>query len=257
MVTTQIGRAKTKTRKELLEPKIIQTNFDGPILTLRYNPTMSSKVHGIIKNLQIILDSNEELKAVFGETPRVVYRRAKNLKDILVRATLPKTENGNEAIGSKSCNKPRCQTCKNVQNSKCFQNHDNSKEFQIKSGPNDCSTSNVVYLINCKSCKIQYVGSSKGQFRTRFNNYKSHHRNYCKRDKNGTLEKGNSVPQQLFHKHFLQEGHNGISDMIFTLIDKADNNAEVLKRESFWQFKLNTFEPHGLNVRNVPHGQYA
>ena len=77
MVTTQIGRAKTKTRKELLEPKIIQTNFDGPILTLIYNPTMSSKVHGIIKNLQIILDSNKEFKAVFGKTPRVVYRRAK------------------------------------------------------------------------------------------------------------------------------------------------------------------------------------
>ena len=61
MVTTQIGRAKTKTRKELLEPKIIQTNFDDLILTLRYNPAISSKIHGIIKNLQIILDSNEEL----------------------------------------------------------------------------------------------------------------------------------------------------------------------------------------------------
>ena len=129
MVTKQIGRAKTKTRKELLEPKIIQTNFDGPILTLRYNPTMSSKVHGIIKILQIILDSNKELKAVFGETPRVVYRRAKHLKDILVRATLPNPENGNEAIGSKSCNKPRCQTCKNIQNTKCFQNYDTRKEF--------------------------------------------------------------------------------------------------------------------------------
>ena len=48
-----------------------------------------------------------------------------------------------------------------------------------------------------------------------------------------------------------QPGHNGIQDMSFKIIDCASNLTDIKKRESFWQYKLKTFSPNGLNERNV------
>ena len=39
-----------------------------------------------------ILQLNEQHKKVFSEAPRVTFRRAKNLNDNLVRASLPKSK---------------------------------------------------------------------------------------------------------------------------------------------------------------------
>ena len=46
-----------------------------------------------------------------------------------------------------------------------------------------------------------------------------------------------------------------MDDWRVALIDRADNRKELRRRESFWQYKLNIFFPHGLNERNVP-GEY-
>ena len=177
-------------------------------------------------------------------------------KDVLVRATLPKSSTYDHA-GSKGCSKSRCLTCANVQNTNTFCNSGGSKTFTIRRGPLTCDTPNVVYLVRCKTCDIQYVGSSKSAFRTRFNNYKSHHRGYLKRKDAGTLGVGRVMPQLALHSHFAQTDHHGIDDMQFTLIDSATNNTDARKRESFWQYKLATFEPAGLNVRNVPQGEFG
>ena len=42
-----------------------------------------------------------------------------------------------------------------------------------------------------------------------------------------------------------------MEDWSFQIIDQADSLQRVRERESFWQFKLNTFIPHGLNEREV------
>ena len=128
--------------------------------------------------------------------------------------------------------------------------------YAIEKGPHDCDTTNVVYLLECRTCGIKYVGSSKPSFRLRFNNYKSQHRSFLRRREEGTLAVGKSVPQQALHAHFAQDDHCGISDFIFTLIDSASDNIQARKSESFWQYKLNVFEPKGLNIRDVPSGSY-
>ena len=43
-----------------------------------------------------------------------------------------------------------------------------------------------------------------------------------------------------------------MDDWRVTSIDRAYNRKELRGRESFWQYKLNTFFPQGLNERNVP-----
>ena len=107
----------------------------------------------------------------------------------------------------------------------------------------NCNTSHVIYLIECKTCGKPYIGSTKTPFRARFNNYRSAQRNF---------EKGKKVKQESFHVHFSEEGHYGEKDWVITLTDSAENVEELRKKESFWQHELNTFQPLGLNEREVP-----
>ena len=55
------------------------------------------------------------------------------------------------------------------------------------------------------------------------------------------------------HSHFQQPDHNGFEDFSFKLIDSARNEADLRQRESFWQYKLATFRPDGLNLWDVPY----
>ena len=256
MVTDKIHLAKLKTREELLnferDPGEPDTHLN---LVLRYHPALSSKVHNIVRDYDSILKVDEEHRKVFDEVPRVTYRRAKNLKDGLVRAMLPLIVDNNEA-GSIGCGKARCQICPHIKKTNYFTNRDGTKTYTIRKGPHTCDTKYVVYLLECNTCGIQYVGSAKTTFRLRFNNYKSHFRLYERRRIEGTLGTGSPVPQQFLHSHFAQTSHCGIKDLKFTLIDSAFNDTDAKKSEHFWQYKLNVFEPQGLNVRNVPFGGY-
>ena len=114
-----------------------------------------------------------------------------------------------------------------------------------------------MYQLECGTCGIQYVGSSKPAFRARINNYKSRHRKYIKLRDAGKLGIGKSMNQQALHAHFAQPDHSGINYFIFTLIDSANDNVQTRKSESFWQSKLDVFEPKGLNIRDVPIGSYG
>ena len=79
----------SRDREELLNFERGDPEIDSRLnLVLRYHPALSNKVHNIVKQYHPILNLNEEHRKVFDEVPRVTYRRAKNLKDGLVRASL-------------------------------------------------------------------------------------------------------------------------------------------------------------------------
>ena len=115
------------------------------------------------------------------------------------------------------------------------------REYCIKPNNLNCRSSNVVYLFSCKACSKQYTGSTES-FRSRFNNYKSAHRSFIK---------GNTVKQASFHAHFENDKHHGISDWEITLTDQTDSVEDLRRRESFQQYELDTFQPNGLNERDV------
>ena len=53
-----------------------------------------------------------------------------------------------------------------------------------------------------------------------------------------------------FLRHFSKEGHHGfVEDIRVTIIDRLIGRDRT--RESFWQHKLDTFTPRGLNVKGV------
>ena len=98
-----------------------------------------------------------------------------------------------------------------------------------------------MYLLECRICIKQYVGSTNTKFIQRFNNYKSFSKKF---------NQGISVPQREFFQHFREEGHSGfLDDVSVRIIDKLYSGSR--RRELFWQFELDSFAPRGLNSREV------
>ena len=59
------------------------------------------------------------------------------------------------------------------------------------------------------------------------------------------------VKQGTFHAHFADGVQSCESDWEVRLIDQSDSTKDLRKRESFWQHELDTFQPNGLNEREV------
>ena len=67
---------------------------------------------------------------------------------------------------------------------------------------------------------------------------------------NIAFRKGNrKVPQKLFHTHYCLNGHSGIEDWDFVIFEQCETHAQLKERETFWQHRLKTFYPIGLNEK--------
>ena len=185
-----------------------------------------------------MLSPDEEHRKLFPEVPIVGFKNGKSLKNILVRAKVP--QNKEVEGGCQGCGSKRCGVCQFINKTNTFEDSSGIL-YSIKDNLN-CNSKMSIYLVQCKICKKQYVGSASTKFRLRFNNYKCNYRkHFC----------GENVPQALFFSHFTSAGHGGMDDWAFTLIEQSDNIEALRRRESHWQFKLNTFSPKGLNEREV------
>ena len=215
-----------------------QDNKEKLTLNISYHPAYQG-INKILRKIHAILTFDKEHDKVFKEIPIVGFRREKSLKDLLVRAKVPPLtrENGSSA----SCLGKRCRTCPFIENSISFTSIKKGLTYHIRQPILNCNSTNVVYLLSCKTCGVQYVGSCITKFRLIFNNYKSCNRRHFEQ----------VVPQQSLQSHFDTPGHNRISDFSFTLIDQAENEKCLRKRERFWQYKLETFFPQGLNDHEV------
>ena len=133
----------------------------------------------------------------------------------------------------KKCNK--CSICPYIREGKTV----NATATKVKIDINcsvDCSTKNVVYMIGCKKCPLQYIGETERMIKERF----AEHRGYVN-TKNESKTTG---------AHFNTRGH-ATSDMEITVIEKVFNqDAQFRKqREKLWIQKFNT-RYRGLNRIN-------
>ena len=99
-----------------------------------------------------------------------------------------------------------------------------------------------MYLLGCKVCGKQYVGSTFTSCRARFNNYKSSSRKFSS---------GVAVSQAELVRYFTEANHHGFLDVSFQFIDRVFRVSR--HKEGFWQFRLQSFMPEGLNVRYADH----
>ena len=131
----------------------------------QYNPLLPSLKTIIRKYLPILYSNQQMLHIFWHKTISVTYKRNENLIEILSPSLFPRTTKQNECY-IKECNK-KCDICKNFlvvsPDFTCFATQ---RKYRIK-GILKCDSRNVIYLISCKCCGKQYVGSATG-FKERF-----------------------------------------------------------------------------------------
>ena len=89
------------------------------------------------------------------------------MKEILSLSSFPLTKN--LIVGSTSNCNERCDICTNFM---VFDTIFTTGKYYKVKGALSCSSGNVVYLISCQYCKLQYVGSAI-TFKERFRIHKS------------------------------------------------------------------------------------
>ena len=97
----------------------------------------------------------------------------------------------------------------------------------------------MVYVLSCKICHKIFVGSTITSFRKCFNKGSAF--------RYGNGQKG-LAPEQLY-AHFLSQITMELMICV-KIIDKTDIN-EPTRKDAFWAHKLNSFNPQGLNQRNL------
>ena len=127
----------------------------------------------------------------------VSFRTGFSLRKHLVRAKVYPLLRECESSG---CNKSRCQTCLNVNNTDVLQSFVTKENYKINHNF-DCDSKCIIYLFSCKAYGLQYAGSTVDRFRIRWNNYKS-----CQRE----AAQGGTPPQSFFLQRFLSEEHHGL-----------------------------------------------
>ena len=201
MIRKQILRAREHSRKDLLEREKTETSEPNLTFNITYYPVFQ-KIRNALQELHLLLAPDKEHKKVFPNVAVVGFRSGKSLKDYLVRATLPKA---NETGRCEPCGKKICLVCNSIRTTTTFITEACGEILKIQSGPLNCNSEKVLYLLKCKVCgEAPYVGKAKTKFRYKFNNYKSKQR---------VFRKGNrKIPQKHFQDHYCLDGHLGIGD---------------------------------------------
>ena len=104
----------------------------------------------------------------------------------------------------------------------------------------NCSTKNVIYMIQCNRCNLQYIGETKRQLRQRFNEHRR------------TLDNPNcrSEPTHVA-EHYIFSPNHSASDMQLIPLEKIITNRDAIRksREATLIHRARTLEPTGLNKR--------
>ena len=184
---------------------------------------------------------DEEVKQVFNPAPFVSFRSAKNLRSYPVRAKVYPVRD--RLVGSRKCNKNRCQVYKNVIETETFQSFVEKKVYKINQRFT-CSDRCLVYLLSCKLCGTQYDNQTNNGFRYRWGNYT---------DNNRKSLRGEDHKQPGFFAHFQTAGHSDfINDTEIRFIDKTDPS-DPTRREDFWIDTLKTRYLQSLNNIDLYH----
>ena len=215
--------------------------MDRPIFFIKHQEPAFPDINKSIRKHLRILQYNKELKELFPKSLFITsYKRPKNLKELLCPSKLLKekqvnTNNGNSYI---RCDKG-CVTCLRINPSREFRSKVTRRNF-ISRIEATCLTPNLIYLVTCKVCRKQGVGSTE-YLPARISNYYSHIK---KKKRTNKI----SIHFQENQNHTAEDMDIQIIDKLLTVPKDPKELTLKLKRvEGFWQAHLRTVGENGLN----------
>ena len=243
LINTHIERTRNVPRSRTLIQSPREKNTRMTFVTT-YNRTNPNIQEILLKHWHL-LQIDSELEPVFKDLPMMAFRRNKNLGDMLGSKQLRNSkvirqQRHNIIRRCKPCTEDRTKKCcKQVNDTSIFKSATTGKEFKIFHETN-CQSNNIIYLMECSICNIQYVGKTQTSLEKRINGHRSDAK--CKRD---------PITADL---HFRLPGHDFNRDAKFTIIEQALNERDksemasfLLKIEDNWIQRLRTLYGQGLN----------
>ena len=215
--------SSVKNKAKNIVPFVVQYNTSLPNLGLTIN-----KYWDLFN-----LSSKESLNFLHKHKPVVAFKRAKNLQNCLTHSILNKP---NESSQSTKCNRRRCTNCSSIIERTNFTSTNTDETFNLHFSGN-CTSKDVIYLITCKKCKMQYNGQTHQLLSNCMNSHKFNIRNM------GDPSFSTNVPI-----HFNSNDHS-MEDFSFMSIDYVSNNMNRIFKETYWIHKLDTLHPKGLNAK--------
>ena len=230
LLIKSIEKARRLDRETLLQYKVHESSPPKMNLITTFNPRSPINIDELKANWNI-LDTNSETKYLFNSIVSIVYRRSQNLKDILVHSDL---NHQKPNLGCKPCNKP-CVTCAFMDTTDIFRSRHTKITYHIRQDI-DCQTHNVIYLIYCNHCLIQYIGQTSQTLNKRIQQHRS--------DIN--LKKDTSISQ-----HFNTTNHDVNNLRVIGIQRLRRNNTSIrLATESIWIAEIKSTNPIGLNAND-------
>ena len=237
VLNTNLERAREKERSSLLTPKPARAGEAKMVLSTTYSP-LCIDIKNAVKKHWHLLSSDPNVGQVFKEPPIFAHKRAKNVRDSLVRADcyvppqhfmsdLPK---GNFPCGN-------CVHCNAMIRGNHILHPLSGKKIDVKNIIT-CKTRFVVYMLKCP-CGLCYVGKTKRELKVRISEHKSNIRN--KDEKSPVARHFNAVGHKVCSLRF-----QGI-EAIQPLKRGGDRDRFLLQREAWWIHTLQTEHPKGLN----------
>lgn len=231
-------KVSLKTQDECLQTNKKENTVQPVLCVTQYSPLGNFFLKTIKKHWHL-LSSDPTLDKSFQVPPRLVYRRAPNIRDIVVKSDLPPKKmhtflddlpDGNRRCGS-------CAQCHFTEKCNFFYHPTTGQQVKIK-GKITCSTTHVIYMLKCP-CGKAYVGKTTRALKTRIAEHRS------------TIRNGDEKSPVAVH--FKQAKHN-VSSLRYLGIEKVhyprrggDIDNLLLKREVWWIDYLKTMAPVGLN----------
>ena len=253
--------AKLK-RKAVLEGKLPLKRKLESTRTTKINfvtswDPMFPDINKALRNFQHIFEEDDQCKQLFPRgTFRVAYKRGhKNLKELIAPARV----NTGMSVGSNydrdtqgkfvkcgSCGasnrgrkrKSGIYACQVVKEGSSFKSNQIGEIYKIRQDIN-CRCENIIYLVTCKKCGMQGVGSCT---------------TFCKRISNYITSIENKSPGCRIEMHFLKPEHSVQDFTITGIVQLVNPPREPIGRlrefEGYWMIKLQTLEPYGMNGIN-------
>ena len=217
-------------RDDLLQSPSNKTVSNRVIFSCNWHPLLV-QLPNILKRHFYLLQNDKKLRHIFTEVPMVAFRRARTIRNEIVRSDM------NPPQTLKDSTSP-CTTCKSTCHLICqagtITNNKTGKSVNITTGGN-CKTSDIIYAARCKICDLIYVGESKEELRSRF----SKHR----------YDVNNRPDNNELTKHVHAHNHDFEKDVEVVILKQGfKSSAERKFFEDKFICILGTIAPNGLNV---------
>ena len=186
-------------------PFIIKMSVASVHFVEEKNTTRLSQGSLILRRLRITLSL-----PLPSDRSVVAFRRSPNLRDLLVTTKLPSNSTNPHTqlpSGSFRCGK-NCATCPYISDGLTTYTFFSTNETRHIKSNLTCDTKNLIYMIQCNRCNLQYIGETKRRLKDRFNEHRR------------TIDNPKSKPTTVA-QHFLSSPNHTANAMQLIPIEKV------------------------------------